>query len=255
MCPGCRNRTYWPARNRPLYCAQCGEPICDDCLVWYLMLHPYHICKRCDDRGYMTCTRCTRDYDWRESGGACTDEPWPPPFHGDLSQGSSSSAHLPLPPQTVSNAFAGSSNMTWESCLHPPSEMQVCDLCDHNTCRQHMVHYRPRLNSRLIRHTCNTCYLWESHGSSTSSSSSTPPGVMETDEPGNEPEPNNGQALLSGDTGSVPSVPGIWHDATIAVAAAAAAVVAAAQAAEAAQAFQAWQNIPAAQAELDRYLA
>ena len=53
---------------------------------------------------------------------------------------------------------------------------------------------------------------------------------METDEPGDEPEPNNGQAYLTIDTGAAPSVPGIWHGATIAVAAATAAVAAAAAA-------------------------
>lgn len=76
---------------------------------------------------------------------------------------------------------------------------------------------------------------------------------METEEPGNEPEPTNGWALQSGDTGPVPSVPGIWQEAIIAVSAADAAV-AAAQEAEAAQAAQARQQIPVAQADLDSYL-
>ena len=213
MCPGCRNRTSWPARRRPLYCAECGSPTCDDCLVWYERLHPNHICKRCDERGYMTCTRCTKDYEWRQTGGFASDEPWPPPGSGI--PGSSSS--LPLPPQSISSAFTGSTNMTWESCLRPPQELQVCDLCDHNTCPKHMIHYRVRHN-RLIRHTCTTCYLWESRGSSTSTGSSTPPAVMETDEPGDEPEPNNGQAYLTIDAGASPSVPGIWQNATTAVA-------------------------------------
>ena len=50
---------------------------------------------------------------------------------------------------------------------------------------------------------------------------------METDEPGDEPEPNNGQAHLTIDTGASPSVPGMWQNATTAVATATAAVAAA----------------------------